>query len=521
MTLGFDPFPDGAASPLPVICQAGRTDGFWNSFPEGIHSPAAQRRKGRSLEKTVDMTGVRPRYRRSGSRDAFRTRARVRPGAGRERRAAVDNPRQAMVRLSRESEKRDGLNVLSADKRELTLTLTTPQPLRKPRSAVQTRRMEELRRDVRRQISSQLDDAARRVFRGHVAVEMRLALPADRHRAGLATVVKDYLDVLKGIVIFDDATVDHLLVLREPPVTRGTEVMLRCLPLRLFAADYDRFFRVLPEHEDVRGGPPAPPPPRGVGPRDRAWGHAHFDSHDREILRGYDSDLWRIEDLDAEEAFQLAEDPDADVDLDLPAGDWELADPRVRAYHRRQLEIQVALARGDWLTDQGFDARDRAGPPPTWLDETRKLDAADVVELTDNALGCLVLPPPPEHPTSRGQAHWPDVVAHEFAKLPSGGNLHGPVARFRGPVALDIAMRGGAGQLGDVDNLAGHVVRAFAKSFEQGHPVVAGYRVYRQAWPTADVRVRLLPAPRLTALADGMDRARTLLRAERAERLRA
>lgn len=87
-------------------------------------------------------------------------------------------------------------------------------------------------------------------------------------------------------------------------------------------------------------------------------------------------------------------------------------------------------------------------------------------------------------------------------------------------MALDIALRGGAAPRRDVDNLGRDVIRAFSKIFDGSKPDLAAYRVYRQGWPDPDVRVRLMPAVRLAVLAAAMDRARRVLIAERADRMR-
>lgn len=422
-----------------------------------------------------------------------------------------------MVRLGRETELRDGLNVLAAGRRELILAIKTPRPLRKPRSHAQVKEQRELRADAQRQVMEQLDAAARSRFRGRIAVELRLALQSGRHAAGLGPVVKAYLDVLKGPVVFDDATVDHLLVLREPPVESGSVVMVRCLPLGLFAAEYDRAFRVLPEYEEISGAPPAGPSASGFAPS-RIWGRSHFSEHDIDMLRVNESQLRYIQDLDLQEADQLEEDPDACIELDLPPSDWELADSDVRSWLADHLERVIALGRGDWMTDQGLDARDRPGPAPVWLDEVRTLDAADVVELSDDGPGCVMLPAPRETQTPAGEAGWPRLAERRFVALRS--SVEWRETRFRGPVGLDIALRGGAGRRSDVDNVARYILRGFEKAFSDARPDVAAFRVYRQTCAVSDVRVRVLPAPRLSALADAMDRARDVLHAERADRMR-
>jgi hypothetical protein len=109
------------------------------------------------------------------------------------------------------------------------------------------------------------------------------------------------------------------------------------------------------------------------------------------------------------------------------------------------------------------------------------------------------------------------MVDSEFETLRSGKWRD---TRFRGPIGLDIALRGGAGHRNDIDNVARTVLRAFTKAFKDARPDIAAYRVYRQRWEHVNVRVRLMPAPRLVALAHGMDRARVVLGKQRAQRLR-
>lgn len=424
-----------------------------------------------------------------------------------------------MVKLSRGTELSDTLNVLAATERELDLTLTTDRPLRKPRTTLQTKELAELRREVAAQIFDQLSERARRSFRGPIAVEMHLGLPAGRHSAQLSTAVKAYIDALKGPVVFDDATVAHLLVLRGRPPVDGVQVRVRCLPLRLFAADYDRAFRVLPEYEDVTAAPATVSAAEGPFATE-PWGYRHFDRHDMDRLRSEENELRYLRDLDADEAEQLAEDPDADIDLNLPYDKRELEDWQVRDSLRMHLENAIAEARGDWLTDQGLDARDRPGPAPAWLDETRALGSADVLELEDGGPGCIIVPAPRWPGRTRaGEPTWNALVEGGFLAARSRADAEGPPA-FRGPIALDIALRGGAGSHRDIDNVARDVLRIFSGVFGPSRPQVIAYRIYRQEWPEADVRIRIMPAVRLAVLARGMDRAREVARTDRGQRTR-
>jgi Holliday junction resolvase RusA-like endonuclease len=413
-----------------------------------------------------------------------------------------------MVRFSSEIEHTDFLNVLAAERRELRLTMTTDRPLRAPKTATHRRRVAQLREQVAEQIAGQLDSHSRGAFRGRIAVELRLSVPdGGRHDAALPALVKAYVDLLKGPVVFDDASVDHLLVLRQPAQDGRTVVLARCLPLSIFTAEYDRAFRLLSELETL----PAEPPPRFIDGRavERVWGLDRFDRYAREVLVEESRLLALIEELDAECDEQIEDDPDADADLGIPAGFEEFADPVVRAGAREQLRHTVALARGEELADQGFDARDRPGEPPDWLDRARMEGAAEVLELDDAAPGCFVLPAPPERSADAGEPGWAQMIAGVFAQRTKDRSWR--EARFSGPLALDIAFRGTAGRHSDLDNAARRVLREFERAFAANAPQVDGYRVYRRPAMSDDVRVRVVPAVRLELLSRAMDDARALV----------
>jgi hypothetical protein len=90
-----------------------------------------------------------------------------------------------------------------------------------------------------------------------------------------------------------------------------------------------------------------------------------------------------------------------------------------------------------------------------------------------------------------------------------------------GPLALDIALRGNAAAFKDIDNRARDIIVAFTKAFSPIEPVLAGYRVYRlPRGPSNDIRVRLLPEPRMRRLALALDDGRTFVTANRRERTR-
>jgi hypothetical protein len=223
-----------------------------------------------------------------------------------------------------------------------------------------------------------------------------------------------------------------------------------------------------------------------------------------------------IADLDAQEDEQLAEDPDACVDLDMPSGMAEFADYEVRAATREHLEDTIAHSRGRWLCDQALDSRDRPGKEPVWQDAAHELDTAEVLKLSDGGPGHLLVPPPPLRSRQPGEQGWLWHVERALWRQLTPNHM--TAVRFSGPVALDIAFRGGCADHADIDNLAGKVVAAFSQVL-QHPPNVAGYRAYRLDGEPV-VRVRVMPATRLRVLADAMERGRTLVRSERSERLR-
>ncbi len=138
--------------------------------------------------------------------------------------------------------------------------------------------------------------------------------------------VKDYLDLLKGSVVPDDAQVDHLLVSREPTSAARTTVTMRCLPLSVFAAEYDRAFRIIDERGFAVPGSPRPGADEPAAPFLNAaqsphyrWGLRHFSEDDQWLLAGDEQALGVIEDLDAPYDEQILEDPHGFVDLDVPS----------------------------------------------------------------------------------------------------------------------------------------------------------------------------------------------------------
>jgi hypothetical protein len=421
------------------------------------------------------------------------------------------------MRLGTESERRDLVKILEANRRQLAFRLPSAELLRKGRTPPQRHRMATARKRLRADVLSHLDDAGRKAFRGPVAVELELALPpSSQSPAGLPPVVKDYVDLLTKTVVPDDSYVEHLLVRRTK--TDGADVVatFRFLPISVFAPEFDRAFRLLPEISAgeverpgrfVDGGPnPALTPEN--------WGLTPWDEGDKMEVGDSEWILEQIDGIDAEEEALLEEDPDADlsvIDLSATAEEMGLADWETRQRLRRDALASIAAGRGRRLVNNGFDTRDRPGPPPSWLTEAELEAPAEVVSLPDSGPGCVILPAPRRRRTASGQAPWVELVAGEFHRHRLD---HGSRITFGGPLAFDIALRGGAADHKDVDNVAHDVIAAFNRAFADVSVQIDGYRVYRLSGAQADIRVRLLPIGRLRRLSVSMRQAEELLKAE-------
>lgn len=405
--------------------------------------------------------------------------------------------------LTSRTEKLDALKVIEATRREVRFLLPTDETLRKPRSGQSgwTRRASEHAREM---MIAALAERHRLAFRGRVALRLDVALaPADAG-LGLRRVAKEYIDLMRGIVYSDDAVIDHVEVQRRRTGRDRTLAVIRCFPLAVFIADFDRAFRIWDE--------------LGFRPPDRGWGR-HFDETYRELLAHDESTLRLVLDIDAQEEEQLAENPDALVDLDIPAGMIELQDWAVRESAREQLIGSIARYRGVWLSDQGLDHRDRPGPAPGWLVEAQALDTHDIVGLRDTGPGCFVLPAPPSRSRKHGESRWDDLAKDVITRQVERDRMSN--VRFEGALALDIAFRAGSADHADLDNLAHRVLGAMQKALPPDTAKIAGYRAYRRAGHTPDVRVRLLPQRRLLTLGRAMNRGRGVVRTERGARARA
>jgi hypothetical protein len=414
------------------------------------------------------------------------------------------------MRLNADSEAEDALQAMAARRRELPLLLVSEQPLRKPKGRKQVRAMALLRDELLAQIDRQMRRARRRAFRGEVAVEISLAHSRERSDTGLKPMVKAYLDVLGESAFFDDAKVEHLITQRSLSRSDKTEVTIRCLPLSVFAANFDRSFRV--DGELALIDPDA-------HPQTVPWGLRHFDEHDRWQLGYTRGILATVEELDRAEEEAFARGEEDEFYPEVSDSNRELTDPQLRESLGPELRENIARSLGSMLTDQGFDARDRPGPPPGWLEEVVADDLGEVERLSTDHPGCFSLPLPPQRPRGGDEPEWSLELARGFYSRYSSPWEWG-TARFGGALALDIGLRGGAGTQNDIDNVAHKVIGAFQQVFVKSVPNVSGYRAYKLSSGDPELRVRVLPAIRLQLLQRSLDQARELVLAERAERRR-
>ena len=421
-----------------------------------------------------------------------------------------------MTRLSAKSEERDALDVLKAGQRELEVSVRLDRLLR----AGGGKSMEVVRASGREQIVARLEELRRSRFRGRISLIIDLEFPPAPNQPALTRAVKGYIDLLDlhGDVVADDDAVDHLIVLARDGADPEPTVTMLCTPVTVFTSDFDRALRIADEVTSEPEDDPARYVDGEEMPQDpESWGRHHFGETARELLQFDEGMLATIEDLDAQMLEQLAEDPGDIVDYDVMPSDGELTDPDVREAVRTALEPRVAEARGHWLADQSIDARDRPGDPPPWIEEVRDLDLADIRTADDTTPGCFILPPPLDKPGT--SAAWLADVRRAFEHRVREPQWRR--ARFPGPIALDIALRGSAASFKDIDNRARDIITVFNEAFAPIEPVLGGYRVYRlPGWPSDDIRVRLLPESRLRQLALALGDARAFVAANRRERTR-
>jgi Holliday junction resolvase RusA-like endonuclease len=155
----------------------------------------------------------------------------------------------------------DYLDAIAVWNRGLRVRIKTAELLRQGGSRQGRGRQQEMLREARQQLADQMRVQRRRRFRGDVSVELDIFARDEPEPPSTPKSVKRYLDALSGIVCADDSQVSHLSVIRftgDHPITRrrqargsstrraggGVRVHLTVLPVRLYVADYDRFFRL-------------------------------------------------------------------------------------------------------------------------------------------------------------------------------------------------------------------------------------------------------------------------------------
>jgi hypothetical protein len=414
------------------------------------------------------------------------------------------------MRVSGKTEEYNALQALEARRRRLPLEVRTYRPLRKSKRMPKSE-MRRLKSEVLAQLSGQIRGQRRRAFRGRVALDLEIEIPVGRHQAGLAPVAKAYIDALAETAFDDDDVVDHLIVLSRRSLDGSARVAVRCQPLQSFLASYDLSSRVGEELElhDSSAHPTEVP-----------WGLRGFDSDDVELLRYDESLLARIAEINAEEVVALDEDEDAGYWPDLASSEDGLADPDLRESLAAHLKENIGLTLGRKLTDQGFDAHDRPGLPPAFLNEVAAADLAELERQPLDHPGCFRLPPPPERKRCDGEAPWRQGVRRAFAARLVPPHDWGR-ALFGEALAFDVAVLGGAAADHDLDNLTHTLIGAFNEVFAHAEPLITGYRAYRAQAERPEVRLRVLPVARLQLLSQSLARSEELILVERASRSRA
>jgi len=411
-----------------------------------------------------------------------------------------------MVALSNKVEERDSLDELSSRERELILTVTTSHLLRKPNRGRQPARIKARKKEAVEQLVQQMVSKDRRMFRKPVSVDIHIDAAIEHQSPKFGRIAKEYVDLLKKVVVPDDAFIDHMMVTFQFSKRRGTTASYRVVPSSLFLADYDRFFRVGADLDSYDDDP-------------RSGSLKRFDEHDRSYLRGHEGVVNLILELDADEQAQLDEDPDCWVDLQIPSGYEGFEEADTRASIRRDYESICRKERGRWFTDHGCDIRDRPGGAPHWFSDLEQIGDAEVVTLDLDAPGIMKLAPPKrdeagEFPPLEEEAAkaWGATVKHDSAWFDMS---------FPDPLILDIGLAGHAAHRSDIDNVAYKVIEGFESRFFHNKPTVVGFRTYRQQSDTSYIRAKAMPAGRLLHLRASIEEARNYVREARPQREKA
>ena len=386
-------------------------------------------------------------------------------------------------------DRRSYFDAVDAERRQLRLEFTSDGLLRKPETAVQTRRMRALANTLTRQAHEQIRAQGRRPFRGEVAVELDIHAVGVEQPVTSPPAVKAYLDLLQGIVYTDDRSIAYLRVTRHardnplfqavpqdwvyggvtPRFPHGpeahVEVRITVQPLRTYVADVDRMFHLREEvfgddydDRDADGGEFF---------RDR-FGHNGFDDNRLDELR--------------EEARDETEGRGL-----WASGGPLAARPDLLASLRQMHRAERRALRRKLLLDGGPGPLDRPGPPSViqrlmWHQDpdSKRLDADDWF-----GPGRFLLPDPS---APRGLP-WPQEVKKHMAA--HHGRWRVLDVLVGAPLALDLAVRPEASK--DLDNLARDIVVPFEQVFcGNDRGTVASYRIYRAEPDSGPPGVRVL-----------------------------
>jgi Holliday junction resolvase RusA-like endonuclease len=392
----------------------------------------------------------------------------------------------------------DYLDAIAVWNRGLRMRIKTAELLRQGGSRQGRARQQEMLREARQQLTDQMRAQRRRRFRGDVSVELDIFASDEPEPPSAPKSVKRYLDALSGIVYADDRQVSHLSVIRftgDHPIMRrrrargssrrasgGVRVHLTVLPVRLYVADYQRFFRL---GDDMVH-------------RASSW---DLDSDATAFFedRWNATDDLRLDDLRDE---RREEEAGAGVSAWI---DRELAD-RLREFRDRE----IAELEGRLLLDQRPKREDRPGTPKAEMDDEMlaRLGLPKPHDLGPYELPAhFWLPLPPE---ASGGPAWEQTVRDEMAMHRSRWRLL-PTA-FDQPLALDISIQGAGANSRDIDNTAHAVLAAFEEVYcEERRGTVVRYRVYRRAGENPGVRVQVMTDERLRQLDAGVEAARAVV----------
>lgn len=339
----------------------------------------------------------------------------------------------------------DYLRLCSLYRRTISVPIPAELVARKGTNRVARARCQRVQENLRAAVHAEFDRAARRPFRGEVAIH--LALTGVSLVQALRT-IKALVDSLEGPVFTDDRAVALLDVEVSPGPLAAT--IAACS-----AREYADAFDVLSGASSERD-----------------------DDDDDDRLNPW---AWERDALDDDHEIDFAREHLADARADTSLYSPELRAMLIEINERRikEHELKVVFATPYLPTD-------RPGPPSVaghlWNDHPHLGGPA-----------CIVLPAP-----DRGGGSWTRIAreacdAH-FARWPRLMSL-----LETEHVALDIALDQAAAHTFDVDNLARRVLSAFRDS-ARALPSPSGYRVYRRQGDDDSVVVRLHPARRANDL---------------------